>query len=270
MSDTDSLPAGSIQALLPFARTLADAARAETLSRFRSAALAVETKSDASPVTAADKGSEAAMRALIGAHHPDHGILGEEEGPVGLDRDFVWVLDPIDGTRSFVSGQPLWGTLIGLAWRGRPVLGIIDAPAMGERWVGCAGLPTTFNGTPCRVRETSDPAAATLYTSSPDLFSPLARTAFDTLSARLKDRRYCADCYAYGMVASGWIDVALDADTQPYDYMALVPVVTGAGGVMTDWMGQPLRLGGSGFVLAAGSAAVHALAVAHLGPAQPA
>jgi len=270
MSESDSPPVEAIQALVPFAERLADAARAQTLACFRSPTLAVETKGDASPVTAADKGAEAAMRALIGTHCPDHGILGEEEGSVGLDRDFVWVLDPIDGTRSFVTGQPLWGTLIALAWRGRPVLGIVDAPAMNERWIGCEGLPTTHNGQPCRVRATAGPSAAIAYTSTPDLFSPAEHTAFDALSARLKDRRYCADCYAYGMVASGWIDIALDAGTQPYDYMALVPVVTGAGGAMTDWTGQPLSLTGSGWILAAATPALHGLAVADLAPAQPA
>lgn len=264
MTDMTDPPITEVQALLPFAGRLADAARQETLPRFRSPALSVETKDDHSPVTVADRGAEAAMRALIAEHCPDHGILGEEEAPTGLDRDFVWVLDPIDGTRSFVTGQPLWGTLIGLSWRGTPVLGIIDAPAMNERWIGCVGQPTTYNGQPCRARACGSLDRAVLYTSTPDLFEGADRAGFEALSARILERRFCADCYAYGMVASGWIDIALDPAMKPYDYMALVPVVTGAGGVMTEWSGAPARQDSDGWVIASGDAAVHAAARALL------
>ncbi|MBB4286782.1 histidinol-phosphatase [Roseospira goensis] len=260
---TDRLRA-DIQALVPFAERLADAARGETLPRFRSAGLAVETKGDLSPVTAADRAAEAAMRTLIAAEYPDHGILGEEQDSVGLDREFVWVLDPIDGTRSFVTGSPLWGTLVALSWHGQPVLGIIDSPAVDERWIGCIGRATTYNGEPCRTRTLPTLGQGFLFTAAPDLFTATDRPGFEALSARVADRRYSADCYAYGMVASGWIDIALDPDTKPYDYMALVPVVEGAGGVMTEWSGARPRIDGSGWVVAVGDPAQHDAVLAAL------
>lgn len=267
MTDTTDLPLSAIEALVPFAARLADAARMETLSRFRSRALAVETKDDRSPVTAADRGAEGAMRTLIRTEQPDHGILGEEEASEGLDRPFVWVLDPIDGTRSFVTGSPLWGTLIGLSWHGRPVLGVVDIPAMDERWIGCAGRPTTCNGTPCQTRTGRPLDRAVLYTSAPDLFEAGDADRFADLADRVAERRYSADCYAYAMVASGWVDIALDSAMKPYDYMALVPVVEGAGGRLTDWSGRPARLDGSGWVVASGDAALHEATLAILGRA---
>jgi len=260
MIDATDCPQADIRALVPLAETLADAARRETLPRFRSRALSVETKTDHSPVTAADRAAEATMRTLLAEHCPDHGILGEEEGSSGLDRDFVWVLDPIDGTRSFVTGSPLWGTLIALSWKGTPVLGVLDVPAMNERWVGCVGRPTLYNGAPCQTRSVGDLDRAVLYTTTPDLFDDRDRPGFEALSSRVAERRYCADCYAYGMLAAGWIDIALDPGTQPYDYMALVPVVEGAGGRMTDWSGAPADLRSSGWVVAAGDTALHATA----------
>jgi len=264
MEDLDDRLRADIQAFVPIAERLADAARVETLKRFRSPTLAVEIKSDRSPVTIADRAAEAAMRSLLDECCPDHGILGEEAGSSGLDREFVWVLDPIDGTRSFVTGSPLWGTLIALSYKGQPVLGILDAPAQNERWIGCVGRPTLFNGTPCRTRAAGDLGHAVLYTTTPDLFSDDDRPGFEALSSRVAERRYCADCYAYGMVASGWIDIALDPATKPYDYMALVPVVEGAGGRMTDWSGAPANLTSSGWVIAAGDSATHTTALAAL------
>lgn len=264
MSLPSDAPMAKIRALLPLAERLADAARAETLAHFRSPALAVETKGDQSPVTVADRASEAAMRRILAREAPDHGILGEEEGASGLDRDFVWVLDPIDGTRSFVTGSPLWGTLIALAWRGRPVLGIIDAPAAGERWIGCIGQPTTHNGRPCRTRAPWPLDKALLYTASPDLFTEADRPGFNALCGRIADRRFSADCFAYGMVASGWIDIALDPAMKPYDFMALAPVVEGAGGTMTDSAGAPVSLSCNGWVVAAGDPDIHAAALAAL------
>ncbi|MQX35905.1 histidinol-phosphatase [Roseospira navarrensis] len=264
MTTPSDLPLADIQALQPLAEQLADAAREATLARFRSPALAVETKGDLSPVTAADRASEAVMRTLLATHCPDHGILGEEEGGSGLDREFVWVLDPIDGTRSFVTGSPLWGTLIALCWKGRPVLGVIDAPAAGERWIGCAGRPTTHNGQPCRTRAVAGLEQAFVFTSSPDLFTDADRPGFDALSARVAERRFSADCFAYGMLSAGWIDLVLDPGMQPYDYMALVPVVEGAGGVISDRSGAPLSMTGDGWVVAAGDAALHAQALAVL------
>lgn len=254
-----------VQGLVPFVNTLADQARPASLAHFRSPALNIETKDDLSPVTRADRETEAVLRHLIGERFPDHGILGEETGQTEVDRDFVWVLDPIDGTRSFVCGSPLWGTLIALAWRGWPVLGVIDAPALGERWVGCVGLPTTRDGRVCRTRALPSMDRARLYTSTPDLFHGEGLARFDALSAQVADRRFGGDCYSYGLLASGWIDLVVDPEMKPYDYMALVPVVEGAGGRVTDWRGRALTLDSDGWVLAAGDATGHAAAVAALG-----
>jgi len=264
MTTPSDVPMAEIQAFIPLAKQLAEAAREATMAHFRSPALAVETKGDLSPVTIADRAAESAMRRLLEEACPDHGILGEEEGSSGLDREFVWVLDPIDGTRSFVTGSPLWGTLIALSWRGRPVLGVLDAPAAGDRWIGCVGQPTTHNGQPCRTRSREDLGGALLYTSTPDLFTESDRPGFEALSAKVADRRFCADCISYGMVASGWIDIALDPCMKPYDYMALVPVIEGAGGVVTDWSGAPADITCSGWILAAGDPAIHAAALSAL------
>jgi len=253
-----------VQGLVPFVNTLADRARETSLAHFRSPALAIETKDDLSPVTLADRQTETVMRDLIAEQFPNHGIYGEEAGQTGLDREFVWVLDPIDGTRSFVCGFPAWGTLIALAWQGMPVVGMIDAPAMGERWVGCVGLPSTRNGDPCRTRALPALDRARLFASSPDMFRGPHRDRFEALTARVADRRFGVDCYAYGMVASGWVDLVAEAEMKPYDYMALVPVVEGAGGRMSTWQGQPLTLDNPGTVLAAGDPAGHTAALAVL------
>ena len=254
-----------VQGLVPFVNTLADRARPASLAHFRSPALDIETKDDLSPVTRADRETEAVMRALIAERFPDHGIFGEEIGQTEVGREFVWVLDPIDGTRAFVCGSPMWGTLIALAWRGWPVLGVIDAPAMGERWVGCVGLPTTHDGHACRTRALPSLDRARLFTSTPDLFQGEDRTRFDALRAQVADRRFGGDCYSYGLLASGWIDLVVDPGMKPYDYMALVPVVEGAGGRITDRRGRPLTLDSDGWVLAAGDATGHDAAVAALG-----
>ncbi|MBB4265200.1 histidinol-phosphatase [Roseospira visakhapatnamensis] len=256
-----------VQGLVPFVNTLADRARPASLAHFRSPALTVETKDDLSPVTRADRETEAALRDLITTRFPDHGIFGEEAGQTGMDREFVWVLDPIDGTRAFVCGLPLWGTLIALAWRGQPVLGVLDAPALGERWVGCLGLPTTHDGRPCRARALASLDQARLFSTSPDLFAGEEQRRFEALSARVAERRFGGDCYNYGLLASGWIDVVAETDMKPYDYMALVPVVEGAGGRMSDWQGRPLRLDTPGTILASGDGAGHAAALDALGGA---
>ncbi len=242
------------------AERLADAARPIALTYFRGD-LDIEAKADMTPVTVADREAEAAMRALIEDAFPDHGIFGEEFGTVRPDAEHLWVLDPIDGTKSFVTGKPLFGTLIALLHRGRPVVGVIDAPALGERWVGAAGRATTFNGRPVRARPCTDLARAWLYATSPHMFEPDDVAAFERLRRRAHQAVYGADCYAYGLLAAGFVDLVAEAGMQPYDYCALVPVVEGAGGVITDWRGGPLTIGSDGRVLAAGDAAVHAAAL---------
>jgi inositol-phosphate phosphatase/L-galactose 1-phosphate phosphatase/histidinol-phosphatase len=242
------------------AERMADAVRPIVLSYFRGS-VPIDMKVDDTPVTAADREAEARIREMIEDAFPAHGILGEEHGAVRTDAEFVWVLDPIDGTKSFITGKPLFGTLIALVYRGRPVIGIIDAPALDERWIGIANKPTTLNGRPLAVRACSALAEAWLYATAPEMFAGPDAEAFRRLRLKCRGVVYGADCYAYGLLASGTVDVVCEASTQPYDYCALVPVVQGAGGIISDWRGQPLGLGSDGRVLAAGDAAAHAAAL---------
>jgi inositol-phosphate phosphatase/L-galactose 1-phosphate phosphatase/histidinol-phosphatase len=248
---------------LALADELADAAGA-VIRRYFRRKIAVDDKADASPVTVADREAEQAMRALIEARFPADGIFGEEFGTVREGAEWVWVLDPIDGTKSFISGIPLFGTLVALLHQGRPVLGIIDQPISRERWRGTAGRPSTHNGDPIRVRACPELAAASLFATSPDMFPGADAAAFARLKARVKLTRHGGDCYAYGLVASGFIDLVVEASLKPYDYCAMVPIIEGAGGVFTDWQGEPLGLASDGRVLAAGNRRLHAAALALL------
>jgi histidinol phosphatase-like enzyme (inositol monophosphatase family) len=199
--------------------------------------VAVELKGDLTPVTAADRGAEELLRRLIKAKFPAHGILGEEFGPENVDAEFVWVLDPVDGTKSFVTGVPLFGTLIALLHRGQPVLGCIHQPILRQLMIG-DGTSTTLNGQPVRCRPTRELGAATLLTcdwTSPAQFQD--GPAFDRLSRQVKLARTWGDCYGYLLLASGWADVVVDPVMNPWDIAALVPVVRGAGGVISDWQG---------------------------------
>jgi histidinol-phosphatase len=255
------------ESFLPFAERLADAS-AEVIRRYfrvSAAELKQESKSDDSPVTIADRSAEEVMRALIEKTYPDHGIFGEEFGFVRTDAEYAWVLDPIDGTRAFVTGMPIFGTLIALMRNGRPILGIINQPILDERWVGMTGHGSTFNGRPIATSGVARLADAAQYSTDPDMFkTPEERAKVDAVLAEVKSRRYGGDCYATAMLAMGFVDLVIEASLKIYDFMALVPVVEGAGGVMTDWNGNPLRPDSEGRTVAAASAACHAAAVAYL------
>jgi len=204
---------------------------------FGDRSLAVENKSDQTPVTAADRGAEQLMRELIRAKFPAHGLVGEELGSENPGADFVWVLDPIDGTKSFISGAPLWGTLIALLHEGRPVLGAIHLVALNQLFIG-DNAATTLNGRPVRTRATTRLADATLLTSDTRNVAKFQNAAaFDRLAAQAKLFRTWGDCYGYALVAAGWADAMLDPIMNPWDIAALVPVIRGAGGVITDWRG---------------------------------
>jgi len=249
---------------LALAIDLADAAGEAIRPYFRQP-LAVDEKPDRSPVTAADRAAETAMRQLIARHFPAHGIIGEEFGYEREDAEFVWVLDPIDGTKSFISGVPLFGTLIALARRGRPILGIIDQPITRERWIGASGHPTTVNGTLIRCRPCPLLAAASVFSTSPDMFKGSDAAAFARIAAAAKLVRFGTDCYAYGVLAHGLIDLVIEASLKPYDFSAILPIVEGAGGVASDWRGMPLSLASDGRVLVAGDRRTHREALALLG-----
>ncbi|MDB5372119.1 MAG: histidinol phosphate phosphatase [Belnapia sp.] len=256
-----------MDAFIAAAEAAAEAAGAAIRPLFRSPLL-VEAKGDASPVTAADRDAEQAMRAVLAERFPGHGIWGEEFGPDRAEAEYLWVLDPIDGTRAFVTGRPLFGTLIGLLHRGVPVLGVIDQPGIGERWIGARGRPTTFRsplgGTP-RCRPCASLAAAELSCTSPDMFTPADRPGFERLRASARRVTWGGDCYAYGLLALGLVDVVAESTMQPWDWAALVPVVEGAGGRVTGWGGEALTLGSDGRVLAVGDPALLAEAIGQLG-----
>jgi len=226
---------------LALANRLADAAGAAIGPLFRGE-WSEDRKPDRTFVTEADKAAEAAMRAIIEAERADDGIIGEEYGTRNEGAGRQWVLDPIDGTTSFIAGRPIFGTLIALLEGGWPVLGVIDQPIGRERWVGRIGDGTTFNGTPARTRTCRELGDAVLATTSPHQFDGGDVDAFMGVAKSVAGRKivYGGDCYNYGLVASGHVDVVVEAGLQLYDYAALVPVVEGAGGTMSDWQGNPL------------------------------
>ena len=250
-----ALPHETLQALADAALDIAAAARSIPLGHFRHR-LAVEAKADESPVTVADRATEARLRAEITARCPDHGLLGEEFGNDRLDADYVWVIDPIDGTKSFITGHPMWGMLIGVLHRGQPVLGLVQMPALGEIAIGGPGLGATLNGAPIRCR-TVAPAEAYLCLNEVPRMLASDRAVAEALLAAGRYARATADCYSYVQLAAGWVDGVVDYGLEPYDYLPVLPLVQAAGGVMTDWQGRPLDRTSDGRVVA-GSPAVHA------------
>ncbi|KHK92702.1 inositol monophosphatase family protein [Novosphingobium malaysiense] len=248
---------------------LADAAGNAVRPHFRSG-LNAERKADATPVTEADRAAEEAMRRILQAEAARDAIIGEEFGTQEGSSGRTWVLDPIDGTVSFIAGRPIFGTLISLLVDGWPVLGIIDQPILGERWIGASGHPTLFNGKPVRTRPCRELSEAMLATTGPQYFNDHEGDHFMALAARTDHRRMMmgGDCYNYGLLANGQIDLVCEAGLKLHDWAALVPVVEGAGGTMCDWNGEPLNADSEGHVLAIGDPArledvVEALACHH-------
>lgn len=248
----DRLAAVSGAAILPFFRT----------------SIGVEDKGHGGgfdPVTAADKAGESVMRALIRETFPEHGIVGEEHGDDRTDAEFVWVLDPIDGTRSFILGMPIWGTLIGLTRHGAPCFGLMNQPFVGERFFG-DGASASYAGRGGERRLRTRPCArieeALMMSTSPTMFTAEERATFDAVSADVKLTRWGADCYGYAMLAAGHVDLVIEADLKPFDIVALIPIVEGAGGVVTTWDGGPATDGGR--IIAAGDKRLHALALEKL------
>lgn len=246
----------NLDADIALALRLADAAGEAIRPHFRSG-LTSERKGDDTPVTLADRAAEEAMRRLLKAEAPRDTVIGEEFGASPGSSGRSWVLDPIDGTTSFLVGRPIFGTLIALVVEGWPVLGIIDQPILGERWLGAAGRPTLFNGVPARTRACRELADVTLATTGPHYFDDHQGSHFMGLAAKTDHKRMVmgGDCYNYGLLASGHIDVVCEANLKLHDWAALVPVVEGAGGTMCDWNGDPLHAGSDGHVLAIGDPA---------------
>lgn len=249
--------------LVRFAEELADASR-DILTQALNQPPTVETKADKSPVTALDKAVEARLRAMIEARYPRHGIQGEEYGAKDRGAEHVWVLDPIDGTGPFIANIPVFGTLIGLARAGQPLVGVADHPVTRERWVGASGLPSRLNGRPVRTRHGAPLAGAMMSSSSPDFYAPDEWTRYQTLRQQVAWAVYGGSCYAYCQLGSGRIDLSVDCAMDVYDILPLEPIIRGAGGIVTDWAGKGIDLDWKGAVLAAGDPALHAQALALL------
>ena len=248
-----------------FVHELADAS-GKVIRKYYRSKMTVEDKADDSPVTIADRKTEAVLRDMILAKYPDHDILGEEHGYVPTGSRWKWVLDPIDGTRSFIAGMPIFGTLISLLEDEIPQIGIIDIPIMYERWVGTRNKVSLFysdqlNGKPqiCKVSGQKKLKQSILYCADPAMFNPSQKLHFERIAAQVKMVRYGGDCYSYCLLASGYIDLVVEADLKIYDVMALVPVVENAGGVISDWQGNnSFDEDWDGCLFAAGSSKLHA------------
>lgn len=221
---------------------LADAA-GEVIRKYFRKSFDILDKEDLSPVTIADQAAEASMVSIIQESLPSHAIFGEENGWQCKEKsaDYVWVLDPIDGTKSFITGKPLFGTLIALLHRGKPILGIVDQPILRERWIGITGRRTRLNGEEVSTRKCLKLSQAYLYTTSPHLFDGDAEVAFVRVRNKVKVPLYGCDCYAYALLASGHVDLVIESGLKPYDFLSLIPVIQGAGGVITDWKGNQLH-----------------------------
>jgi myo-inositol-1(or 4)-monophosphatase len=237
----------------------------ETILPFFRTSLLVDNKSasqDFDPVTEADRAAEAVMRRLIKANFPQHGIVGEEFGSEREDAEYVWVLDPIDGTKSFIAGFPIWGTLIALLHKGTPVFGMMHQPYIGERFYGDNGSANYAGPSGERrlnVRRCASLQEATSYTTSPLLMNAADRAAFAKVEGAVKLTRYGGDCYSYCMLAAGHLDLVVETGLKSYDIAALIPIITGAGGIVTNWEGKPAQAGGR--IIAAGDPRVHEAAM---------
>lgn len=264
------MPRHDIARLAAFADTLADAARAAIAPYFR-ASHSVTHKGGArfDPVTEADEAAERAMRALIGTHFPEHGVLGEEFAETPSQSGYQWILDPIDGTRAFIAGLPTWGVLIGLYYEGAPLLGVMDQPFTGERFAGYdangergATLTTRAGAQKLRARACAELSQAICATTDPYLFHGAEAEAFARVRGAARLTRYGYDCYAYAMTALGGMDCVIENGLKPFDIAALIPILSGAGGGVCDWQGGDASQGGR--VLAWGDARVRDEAIALL------
>jgi inositol-phosphate phosphatase/L-galactose 1-phosphate phosphatase/histidinol-phosphatase len=245
-----------MQAFLDTILDITDKAAAIPRDYFR-ARVDVIHKSDATPVTVADRATEELIRAALARHFPDHGVLGEEFGLSDSDSPYCWIIDPIDGTRAFISGMPLYGMLVGLLKDGVPVLGVVRMPELDEVYAS-NGVQATLNGQPLATSQTTDLSQAMVYINEADKLMRDEPEVFKRLNTAGRDRRYSYDCYPHALVAAGHVDACIDFDLKPYDILPLVPIVAAAGGVITDWQGQPLGVESDGRVVTAATPALHA------------
>jgi len=235
---------------------IATEASALAMRHFR-APLDIHSKSDDSPVTIADRDTEAMIRAALSAQFPDHAIFGEEHGVTGDLSGPTWIIDPIDGTRSFITGSPLFGMLIGHLDAGKPVLGLVHMPALAEMFVGFKGGAATCNGAPIRCRATQRLDDAMIYINEAERLHHMDPALFARLCVAGHTRRMAYDCYPHAMVAAGRIDAVVDCGLEPYDYLPLAALIEAAGGVITDWQGAPVDLQTDGRIVTSATPALH-------------
>ena len=240
-----------MQDFIDLAHHLADEA-GNIIKKYYRKPFDIENKADESPVTIADKTVEKRLRSIIEAKRPDDGIIGEEFGTKPSKNQYDWVLDPIDGTKSFIIGRPTFGTLIALCENGVPILGIIDQPILGERWIGVKCMPTLFNGKVVNTRKCSKLSKARIASTSPNWIANQWKKLRDASDFLI----WGGDCYSYGLLALGQVDIVIETGLSPYDYAALSPIINGAGGHMCDWGGNPLNIHSDGKVIAVGDIAL--------------
>ena len=252
----------SYQEYFNFANKLADEASQISMKYFRTK-LNIDNKNDKSPVTIADKNTELKIRSLIEQKYPSHGILGEEFNSVNPNADFVWVIDPIDGTRSYIAGHKDFGNLISLTHNKNPIIGIVNCPAHNERWVGVKNQISTLNNKQIRTSKVNRIKDAYLFTSGLYFDEPNLRSAVEKINSQVRYFRYGGDCYMYGMLASGLIDIVIEDTLKTHDYMALVNVIEGAGGKITDKFGEPISTKSQGSVIASANEELHSEIILH-------
>ena len=246
----------SLQEYINFANKLADAAGITSMEYFRTS-LDIDNKSDESPVTIADKNTELKIRSMIEKEYPNHGILGEEFDSINPNAEFIWIIDPIDGTRSYIAGHKDFGNLISLTQNKKPIIGIINCPAHDERWIGVKNKKTTINQQIVKTSGVTKIEDAYLFTSGLYFEEPHLRNGVDKITKKIKYYRYGGDCYMYGMLASGLIDIVIEDTLKVHDYMALVNVIEGAGGEITDKFGNEITTDSKGSVIASANEKLH-------------
>jgi len=251
MIDNDQL-----NELINFADILADESQ-DIITHYFRKKISIENKKDQSPVTIADKNTELKIRDLINKKYPKHGILAEEFEPTNLDSDYLWVIDPIDGTRSFIAGHKDFGTLIALLYKQKPILGIINCPAHNERWLGVNERVSTLNKKNIKTSKKNDIKDCYVFSSGLYFDSHEFKIGFDKIIKNVGYYRFGGDCYMYGMLASGLIDIVIEDTLKAHDYMALIPVIEGAGGVVSDKFGNKISLDSDGSFVASCSQNIH-------------
>tara|TARA_B100000686_G_scaffold352836_1_gene456181 strand:+ start:979 stop:1761 length:783 start_codon:yes stop_codon:yes gene_type:complete len=250
------MSANELQKLCDLANELADLSGRVIRSYFRKD-IFIDQKMDQTPVTVADREAELAIREHLASKRPKDGVIGEELSNIQINSEYVWVLDPIDGTKSFISGRPIFGTLIALVQGGSPILGVIDQPILHERWMGAKNCGTTFNNSLTHTRPCRNIADASIATTSPDSFNQSGKKHWNKITSEARNVLYGGDCYSFAQLAFGQLDAVIEFGTKSYDFCALVPVINEAGGHITDWGGKPLTLDSDGSILACGDKELH-------------